>query len=69
MKVEIMALYFTVSVFILITLSNTETAHDDSKKKYFDLSYSFDKNTIYFPGQLQYELHMDYSNVTKPGFT
>lgn len=57
-----------VSIFIHVSLSLSVGPRDVSSEKYFDLSYSFDEDTIYFPGQRQYELHMDYANVTRDGF-
>ncbi|KAJ6635474.1 Isatin hydrolase [Pseudolycoriella hygida] len=52
------------SFFLIVNVASTV-----STKKYFDLSYPFDKDTIYFPGQRQYELLKDYDNVPKEGFT
>lgn len=31
--------------------------------RYFDLSYAFNNETIYFPGQKQFELHKDKERV------
>lgn len=68
MQTGIIVLFFVVSILLPASLSLSVGPRDDSSKQYFDLSYAFDKDTIYFPGQRQYELHMDYANVTRTGF-
>jgi len=69
MGINTIVVLYVVSAFLPISLCLSVIPLNSPSKKYFDLSYSFDKDTIYFPGQLQYELHMDYVNISKPGFT
>lgn len=67
MQTELIVVLFVV-LFNPVSSSLSVGPRDAFSKQYFDLSYPFDKDTIYFPGQRQYELHMDYSNVTRGGF-
>lgn len=69
--VIILMLLFVVLTFVpaSVSVGVGVPPRDASAKQYFDLSYPFNNDTIYFPGQRQYELHMDYVNVTRPGFT
>lgn len=69
MKTVTIVLLCVATAFVPVSLSLSVPASNVSSKQYFDLSYPFDKDTIYFPGQREYELHMDYNNVAKPGFT
>lgn len=68
MQTNIIIVLLVALILIPESLSLSVGPRDSSSKQYFDLSYPFDKDTIYFPGQRQYELHMDYANVTKSGF-
>ncbi len=61
-------LIILISIFVPIVTSVSVGPRDASSKQYFDLSYSFDKETIYFPGQRQYELYKDYANVSRGDF-
>jgi DNA segregation ATPase FtsK/SpoIIIE-like protein len=40
---------------------------DSTSTEYFDLSYSFSKDTIFFPGQKDFTLNKDYDQVNKSG--
>lgn len=60
--------FLCFSIIIPVTLTVSVGPRDTSARRYFDLSYPFDKDTIYFPGQRQYELHKDYANVPRNGY-
>lgn len=55
-----------VALFVSTTLSLS--CDDVSSKQYFDLSYPIDNETIYFPGQRQYELYKDYEQEERNGY-
>lgn len=38
-------------------------------QRYFDLSYAFSNETIYFPGQKQFQLHKDKERVQADGYS
>lgn len=67
-NMQTMFIVLFVSIFVPVCLSLSVGPRDVLSKKYFDLSYAFDEDTIYFPGQRQYELNMDYANVSRAGF-
>lgn len=69
MQTNIVLLLYVISIFVAVSHTLSVGPRDVSSKKYFDLSHPFNKDTIYFPGQRQYELHMDYTNVSRAGFT
>lgn len=66
----IVFLVVVVSILVPVFIYSRYSAgpRNASSNKYFDLSYSFDNDTIYFPGQRQYELRKDYANVSSNGF-
>ncbi len=46
----------------IVHVTGSSTASD-----YTDLSYSFNEDTIYFPGQTEFTLNKDYDGVNKSG--
>jgi hypothetical protein len=61
---------FPLILFCALIAELTEASHRNKhqrSEKYFDLSYSFNEDTIYYPGQKQFSLNKDYDGVMNNG--
>lgn len=68
-KMFVILLIFTLTSFTSSSYINDLNADRLKHIQYFDLSYTFSNDTIYFPGQKQFQLHKDKVNVRGPGYS
>lgn len=58
-----------ITVFLLYLIVTVTSKKHSTKTHYFDLSYSINNDTIYYPGQkVEFELSKDTRGYTKSGF-
>lgn len=69
-------MFAIVFLFAFITSIYTLTYHVNDLnfdrlrvKRFFDLGYALSNETIYFPGQKQFQLHKEKERVQGPGYS